>query len=82
MSGEDESRSELQSNWQLIALRLRLVIENTLAFAEAQTAKANPPDYVEPKHLHDLATAALSVFALERQAASLDISLQRERGWN
>lgn len=80
MDSCDETPSDLQATWQDIALRLRMAIDRTLAAADLQQARAAPDDWVNPEALHNLATAALSAFALERQAASLDVAIRRDSG--
>ena len=72
--------SDLQSAWQDIALRLRMAIDRTLAAVDRQQAISAPDDWVNPEALHNLATAALSAFALERQANSLDAAIRRDGG--
>jgi nitrogen-specific signal transduction histidine kinase len=75
-AGNDRSDSAIQKSWQAIAGRLRMVVDRALVQAEEH------PETATPEQVHDLATAALSTFALERQAASMDAAIRREsRDW-
>ena len=78
----DETPSETQADWQQIARRLRMQVERAIACIEGQLAHAADNDAASAEVLNNVATAALSAFALERQAASLDTAIRRESaGW-
>lgn len=74
----DDKPSEMQENWEDIARRLRIQLERSLAKIESMEAKADDESCLASEAIHNLATAALSAFALERQAVSMDAYIRRE----
>jgi hypothetical protein len=76
----DERPSELQEDWQDKARRIRMQIERTLQAIEKEVAQAPDDTGIRAEVLQHLATAALSAFALERQASSMDANVRRDQG--
>ena len=79
----DERSSDEQEAWRDIALRLRMLLDDSVAMYESvkiDAEKAGKMAALPPEAMQNLATAALSAFALARQAASYDSLVRRDSG--